>query len=237
MKFVAALALVASMTIAMETEQYNLGRRGYDLGRGRGGYGYPLDSRRVGRISGLRSHGRLSGHRDLGRISGHRDLGRQYGRGGYGSRSYRPAYEAPKETTYAKCMLKDPEEENYLGGTINMRQDGYGDVWIWGDVWGVEPGKHGFHVHELGDLRQGCKSLAGHYNGVGDSYNQQEKIPGKRFIGDLKSVIANKSGDARVDQRDSALTLVGPESIIGRSLVFHGLVPKGKGGNSYGNDN
>ena len=176
MKFVAALALVASMTFAMETENYGLGRGGYNrggpnLGRGgygRGGYGYPSDSRRVGRSYG------------------HRDLGRQYGRGGHGSRSYRPVYQEPKvETTYAKCMLKDPEEENYLGGTINMRQDGYGDVWIWGDVWGVEPGKHGFHVHELGDLRQGCKSLAGHYNGVGDSYNQQEKIPGKRFIGDL----------------------------------------------------
>lgn len=244
MKFVAALALVASMTFASETEHhgpphggYDLGRGGYGsvglgrggygrvdhgrvshgrVGRGRGGYGDPYDSRRVGR-----SHGR-------------RDLGRQYGRSGYGSRSYRPkpVYQPPK-TTYAKCMLKDPEEENYLGGTISLRQDGYGSVWITGDVWGVEPGKHDFHVHEYGDLRQGCKSLEGHWNGVaGASYTDG---PGKSYIGDLKSVIANKSGDARVDQKDSAITLTGPETIIGRSLVLHGVVKqRGYGHDSYG---
>lgn len=96
-----------------------------------------------------------------------------------------------QETVYAKCMLKDPEEENYLGGTINMMQKPYGELLIWGDVWGVEPGKHGFHVHETGDLRQGCKSLDGHYNGAGGdgSYgsNDGSKNPNKRFIGDLVS--------------------------------------------------
>ena len=215
MKFVAALALVASMTLAMETENYGGYNGGYNLGR-RGGYGLPRQGRSYG-------HGAL----------GNRDLGRQYGNGGYNTRSYKPAPQYRREVTYAKCMLKDPEEENYLGGTINMRQEEYGDVYIWGDIWGVKPGKHGFHVHELGDLRQGCKSLAGHFNGVDGAY-YDSKAPGKRFIGDLKSAAANRNGDARIDQVDKALTLNGPESIIGRSLVLHGVVPPAKGGDSYG---
>jgi superoxide dismutase, Cu-Zn family len=28
----------------------------------------------------------------------------------------------------------------------------------------VTPGKHGFHVHEKGDLSGGCLSTGGHYN-------------------------------------------------------------------------
>lgn len=131
-------------------------------------------------------------------------------------------------------MLKDPEEENYLGGTINMMQEPYGELNIWGDVWGVEPGTHGFHVHVLGDLRQGCKSLEGHYNGTGAGYSKpKDSKSKKRFTGDLVSAEANRNGDARIDQKDPLLSLSGKDSIIGRSLVLHGVLPKDKdqGGN------
>jgi Cu/Zn superoxide dismutase len=29
---------------------------------------------------------------------------------------------------------------------------------------GLKPGIHGFHVHETGDLSQGCDSLCAHFN-------------------------------------------------------------------------
>ena len=32
---------------------------------------------------------------------------------------------------------------------------------------GLSPGPHGFHIHEAGDLREGCKSLCTHYNPSG----------------------------------------------------------------------
>ena len=150
-----------------------------------------------------------------------------YGRRGY-DRPYKPSNRS-KETVYAKCMLKDPEEENYLGGTINFVQEPYGKVNMWGNIWGVKPGLHGFHVHTLGDLRQGCASMAGHWNaeltalgasgyggggyGSGHGYHQGGPGPGpydgktgqKRFVGDLKVVQVNKNGDARVDEVDPKL--------------------------------
>jgi Cu-Zn family superoxide dismutase len=33
-----------------------------------------------------------------------------------------------------------------------------------GTITGLTPGAHGFHVHQKGDLREGCKSTAGHFN-------------------------------------------------------------------------
>lgn len=33
-----------------------------------------------------------------------------------------------------------------------------------GSVSGLKPGKHGFHIHQFGDLTKGCVSTGGHYN-------------------------------------------------------------------------
>lgn len=37
-------------------------------------------------------------------------------------------------------------------------------VKIEGQITGLSPGKHGFHVHAKGDLSNGCASTAGHFN-------------------------------------------------------------------------
>ena len=39
-----------------------------------------------------------------------------------------------------------------------------GPVTVQGSIAGLAPGMHGFHVHQLGDLTQGCNSSALHYN-------------------------------------------------------------------------
>lgn len=37
-------------------------------------------------------------------------------------------------------------------------------VHIQGQVSGLAPGKHGFHVHALGDVSNGCMTTGAHYN-------------------------------------------------------------------------
>ena len=47
-----------------------------------------------------------------------------------------------------------------------------GDTLISGIVTGLgENPKHGFHVHEFGDLSDGCTSCGGHFNPYGVSIN------------------------------------------------------------------
>jgi Cu/Zn superoxide dismutase len=47
--------------------------------------------------------------------------------------------------------------------TFVQEQDG-GPVKLSGTVSGLSPGKHGFHVHERGELRNECVTAGGHFN-------------------------------------------------------------------------
>ena len=49
-------------------------------------------------------------------------------------------------------------------GTIKFTQEPGGPTVITGEITGVEPGEHGFHIHEFGDLSGGCDTAGAHYN-------------------------------------------------------------------------
>ena len=84
---------------------------------------------------------------------------------------------------------------------------------------GLKPGKHGFHIHKTGDLRQSCKSLCAHYN----PFNKNHGGPNSkiRHVGDLGNVIADKNGNVNMTIRDKLVKLRGKYSVIGRSIVVH----------------
>ncbi|MCO5584793.1 hypothetical protein L7F22_038725 [Adiantum nelumboides] len=96
-------------------------------------------------------------------------------------------------------------------------------------VTGLKPGKHGFTLHEFGDLSKGCFSTGLHYNpnkmthgGPGDEI---------RHAGDLGNVVAGADGVAETTMVDFQIPLVGPNSVIGRAFVVHDLADDlGKGG-------
>ena len=60
--------------------------------------------------------------------------------------------------TPASNTGKDP-----VTGTIYLKQV-RNKVYITGTISGLEPGYHGFHVHEIGDLGNNCKNAGGHFN-------------------------------------------------------------------------
>lgn len=50
-------------------------------------------------------------------------------------------------------------------GNITFTQARNSDaVTITGVVTGLSKGHHGFHIHEKGDLREGCASTGSHFN-------------------------------------------------------------------------
>jgi Cu-Zn family superoxide dismutase len=93
-------------------------------------------------------------------------------------------------------------------------------VEIRGEITGLTPGKHGFHIHEFGDCSSGeAKCAGGHFNpdkkmhGGPDSEN--------RHVGDLGNLTADDSGKAVIQMKDKLIALSGPHSIIGRAVIIH----------------
>ncbi|KYM94184.1 Superoxide dismutase [Cu-Zn] [Cyphomyrmex costatus] len=100
--------------------------------------------------------------------------------------------------------------------TIMQHSDG---VRIMGTITRLNPGLHGFHVHEKGDLRKGCNSAGPHFN----PYMVNHGAPSDplRHIGDLGNIEVGEDGVARIDGMDHYLSLVGVRGAIGRALVIH----------------
>lgn len=118
--------------------------------------------------------------------------------------------------------------EGTAAGVIYFDQQGE-TCHITGTVRGLTPGKHGFHVHEYGDRSAGCTSTGGHFN----PYNKVHGAPTdeERHAGDLGNIIADETGCACVDIKDTKVTLIGLDSVIGRAIVVHeGEDDLGQGG-------
>ncbi|KAK2576315.1 hypothetical protein KPH14_005678 [Odynerus spinipes] len=94
-----------------------------------------------------------------------------------------------------------------------------GPVKITGKLSGLSEGLHGFHVHEKGDLSEGCTSAGAHFNPENVTHGALEDTI--RHVGDLGNIQANAEGEAIVDITDTVISLSGPNNIVGRALVVH----------------
>jgi len=116
-----------------------------------------------------------------------------------------------------------------VNGVITFEQSSGSGVRIFGTISGLTPGYHGFHVHQYGDLTNGCTSAGGHFNPHNREHGSPEDF--NRHVGDLGNIIANDKGEAEINIDDYYLTLRGSNSIIGRALVVHENVDDlGRGG-------
>lgn len=94
-----------------------------------------------------------------------------------------------------------------------------GEVKVRGKIEGLSPGLHGFHIHQLGDMTNGCKSMKGHFNPLQVSHGAPDGE--SRHVGDLGNIEADMSGVASIDLVDTWLSLNGINSILGRGVVIH----------------
>ncbi|XP_053702852.1 superoxide dismutase [Cu-Zn] [Synchiropus splendidus] len=128
----------------------------------------------------------------------------------------------------AVCVLRGAGE---VSGTVHFSQESdAAPVTVTGQIQGLEPGMHGFHVHAFGDNTNGCVSAGPHFNPFNKTHGGPQDE--NRHVGDLGNVIAGGDRVAKIEITDKLLTLTGPLSIIGRTMVIHEKEDDlGKGGN------
>jgi len=107
-------------------------------------------------------------------------------------------------------------QDSKVAGTLTFTVTNTGVV-LAGEVSGLTPGKHGFHIHEFGDLRDPAgKSAGGHYNPEGHPHGGPDSD--HRHVGDLGNITAGADGVAKVNIKIDGLNL---HHVIGLSIVVH----------------
>ena len=124
-----------------------------------------------------------------------------------------------KDRAVRAVAILHPTAGNNARGTVWFTRVADG-VQIEADVQGLAPGKHGFHIHELGNCSAAdATSAGGHYNPDGHPHAGPEQK--NRHMGDLGNIEADSNGWAHYDRLDDYIVLNGAKSIIGRAVIIH----------------
>ncbi|KAJ6659417.1 hypothetical protein lerEdw1_019149 [Lerista edwardsae] len=128
---------------------------------------------------------------------------------------------AANRTAYATCEMKPSSKlaacKPDVSGQVLFRQaypHGKLEVVFHLDGFPIDTNQSGraIHIHQFGDLSNGCDSAGGHYNPF--------KVNHPRHPGDFGNFYA-KEGKIKKYKTNLMATLFGPYSIIGRSIVIH----------------
>ncbi len=117
--------------------------------------------------------------------------------------------------TEAVCVIM-PTEGHKASGVVQLMETTNG-VHLMGEIKGLKPGEHGFHIHQFGDLRSADGSSAGgHYNPHGEKHGGPDSP--MHHEGDLGNIKASGDGVAKINATVEGVHL---HFVIGRALVVH----------------
>lgn len=117
-----------------------------------------------------------------------------------------------EHTERALCVLIS---DHGVGGTVHMRALDAKHTEFSCVIRGMAPGLHGFHVHQYGDLREGCASTCSHYNPTNEVHGSA--VSAVRHAGDLGNIEANALGVSESIVRVRVPLM----DIMGRAIVIH----------------
>lgn len=123
-----------------------------------------------------------------------------------------------KKPIYAVAYFNEKKIKGIVTFTEDLQKN---DVIIDINIVGLKKNaKHGFHIHESGDLTNHCESMCAHFNPYGKTHG----CPGakNRHVGDLGNLETDATGTSRYIMRDNMIKLSGNKAnILGRGLIIH----------------
>ncbi len=130
----------------------------------------------------------------------------------------------------------DPAHNSYgIGGVVLFHQctpDSPTKVRF--ELRGIKSGAvHAVHIHEFGNLTEGCKSAGAHWNPT-NSVHGSIQVGGPRHAGDLiNNIRGDDKGEFLFTYYDPMVSLHGEDGAIGRTVVLHAKPDDlGLGGNA-----
>jgi superoxide dismutase, Cu-Zn family len=130
-------------------------------------------------------------------------------------------YKCDKDGKNAICVLYRTNGESVFGHVGFHQCNRLSPVQVIFRLKGPTYQTHAIHIHEYGDLTNGCDSMGLHFNPTKTThgsrmYNMQ------RHAGDLiNNIKFDQFGNFSYEYEDSSISLFDETSIIGRSIVIH----------------
>lgn len=111
--------------------------------------------------------------------------------------------------------------QNNIKGTVTFTETDNNNLTVDININGLPANsKLGFHIHEAGDLTDGCTSTCSHLNPYKSVHGGRDSAT--RHVGDLGNIETNQFGACIMSFTDHMIKLRGyKQNIIGRSVVIH----------------
>ena len=115
--------------------------------------------------------------------------------------------------SYIKEAVSVINTKNIEGTVIFIQKEDHVHIQI--NIKGLSKNHlHGFHIHETGDLREGCTSCCAHYN----PHNTEHGGLSGGHAGDLGNIKTNENGYCKMIINTNKFIV---DEILGRSIIIH----------------
>ena len=133
--------------------------------------------------------------------------------------NYELKHSSKKSKTYKRAISVLHNNSHNIEGIINFIELPNNKLRINYNIIGLKNGKHGFHIHEYGDLSDGCSSACKHFNPTNKNHgglNSKE-----RHLGDLGNIeTINGITKGELIAKNINLSKL-KHNIIGRMIIIH----------------
>ena len=126
----------------------------------------------------------------------------------------------PKISDYSKTIaVIHPTRNNSATDFVTFTKENNA-LRVHAELKDPSPGKHGFHIHELGDwsCAQGM-CTKGHFNPANEPHDRRNNK--RRHLGDMGNIVADENENGILDYLDNKMKINGPYSIIDWSVIVH----------------